>query len=50
MDACREKYRVVCGIFYGHVSYVQDILSIPDDKLLPTAFNLNDSTVCGEFF
>lgn len=49
MDACREKYKVVCGLFYGHVDYIKNITSISDVKLTSVVLNTSDSPSCGKW-
>ena len=33
IDACREKHKVVCGLFYGHIDYIES--NISDTKSVP---------------
>lgn len=48
MNTCREKYKVVCGLFYGHVEYIKNLTSALDTKLTPDVLNTNDSSSCGK--
>lgn len=46
-DGCREKYKVICGLFYGHVDYIKKH-NISDVEFTSVELKANESSSCGK--